>query len=138
MSEKIERRPFHETVVEGIEKLPECSDMEFLNFLLQNTKIPNNHDAILSAYKKCCVFMGDIADLDVLDSIFEQKREAAAEAVEKSQVKIQALIRRSDWDDVQRGPCGSYSLYDNVIHFVEAFDTQDEAVAITIYGPKSE
>lgn len=48
--EKQSFRPFHETVVDAIKKAATRGDLDLLSGLIQATKIPSNHDAIVTAF----------------------------------------------------------------------------------------
>lgn len=107
MSKKVERRPFHETVVDIIAK---CwhEDEEFLAELINATKIPKNHDAIIAAWQQFQEKLtrstppgeeqhkGDDY-YGVIEILREQKQEAEAEAKTKTAAedkRLAALCRK--------------------------------------------
>jgi len=96
MSEKIERRPFHETIVDAICRDRMGAGLSTIAWLLMETKIPKGHDEIVTAlrerlhgidHRPINSFWTDVV-LDVL----EQKREAEAEARQRQEIE-QRLIR---------------------------------------------
>ena len=94
MSEKIVRRPFHETIVQAI-RLVSCPDeMDTISFLIHETKIPQNHDKIIEAWKMKVRALASIAidESDTIQVLEEQRREAEAEAKEMAQ-RDEAMLR---------------------------------------------
>jgi hypothetical protein len=90
MSETKKRRPFHETIVDHIREELDVDDLDSFGRLIMATKIPKNHDAIISAWEKRCRGIDD-ADgflrFDVLADLLLQRKEAEAEAKAKEQAQ---------------------------------------------------
>lgn len=95
MSEKVERRPFHETIVDYIECYTDYEeDLAPLGDLLMATKIPKNHDAIIAAWKKTIEGVADENGFltSVLADIEEQKREAEAKTQCKQETEFRQIL----------------------------------------------
>lgn len=68
-----ELKPFHESIINIIDSCFE-EDLHLLANIIQSTKIPANHDAIITAWRKKAEEFSFL-DYDVAKSILEQKRE---------------------------------------------------------------
>ncbi|MCL5410839.1 MAG: hypothetical protein M1324_03215 [Patescibacteria group bacterium] len=75
-------RPFHETIIDAIERCPSPSTGEIIRLhrLIIDTVIPENHDAILEALRKYWDFQGSNKwaheITEVAESLRAQKRQA--------------------------------------------------------------
>lgn len=72
MSDPIQLKPFHESIVPVI-NMAEVGTMQTLAYLIRETKIPKNHDAIVAAWQKRIAEVGLNSDLDVSASVLAQK-----------------------------------------------------------------
>lgn len=72
-------RPFHETIVDAIREAETFTSLETLGSLIENTKIPENHGAIITAWKEIPNMSRDLYER-VLESLLAQKRTAAKKA----------------------------------------------------------
>lgn len=86
-----EFRPFHETILEIIDRVSCTTELRLLAELIYRTKIPKGHDEIAAAWCKRCkdIFESLHCVVDYLSvpaSLVEQKR--AADEQEKKQVEI--------------------------------------------------
>jgi hypothetical protein len=87
MSEKVEHRPFHETIIDAVNTCENIHELEGLASLVKATKIPKNHDEIISILQTAINYWkheiekeSDIKYFtDVLDDLHKQKREVEAE-----------------------------------------------------------
>jgi hypothetical protein len=71
-------KPFHETIVDAIHHATQCQ-LGGLGGLIRMTKIPKNHDAIITEWKAQTAIHGYGENfLGVLDSLLEQKAKSAA------------------------------------------------------------
>ncbi|MEK7536945.1 MAG: hypothetical protein AAB584_00660 [Patescibacteria group bacterium] len=81
-----QRRPFHESIVDAIRRAS-YSDMRCLGKLIQETKIPKGHDAIIAAWndrnEELSREMREAGD--VYGDLFEQKQEAEEKERAKKQ-----------------------------------------------------
>jgi len=107
MSETIERRPFHETIVDVLKECVTTRSGRELGILLQllsSTKIPENHDAIIAAWKgfvsreyRPYESYGASDGLHrIVDDLEEQKREAEAEVHRRAEAEERALYGDDD------------------------------------------
>ncbi len=91
-----ERRPFHETIVDAIRRIP-VYNLPILADLICETTIPKGHDEIIAAWKEKMNGMLDEGGfgIDVVASLMEQKRESEnpPEMTHEEKVK-EALDRR--------------------------------------------
>jgi len=69
----MEKKPFHETVVEAI-KHASTAELSLLATLLKATKIPADHDKIKEAWQKRIAGMCS-EDFGVSESLDQQKKE---------------------------------------------------------------
>ena len=104
-NEKIVRRPFHETIVDLIRDLSFEMPVAALSWLIMETKIPKNHDAIIAAWKE--KFPGvDVNDggigAAVLINLLVQKEEAEAEAKAKAEAEDRREERLMREDAMER------------------------------------
>lgn len=99
-TEQVTTRPFHETIVDAIQRCPGPSSREFLLLfqLIKDTKIPKGHDEIIAAIDKFFDFPGagkwtrDIRE--VKESILEQKQASAK--------KTEGEKKGINFDDLQQ------------------------------------
>ena len=75
----VERRPFHETIVDAIRLAQNVEELLLLGILIDVTKIPKNHDGILAAWNNKWRKIGETSDSGVPQILLVQKREAEAE-----------------------------------------------------------
>ena len=71
-NDKTGQKPFHESIVETIERAY-APAFESLAHLIKMTKIPKNHDAIVAAWQERIGEVGLNSDLGVPASVLEQK-----------------------------------------------------------------
>jgi hypothetical protein len=75
-----EKKPFHESIVDAINSATQ-SQMGCLGALIRETKIPQNHDAIIAAWKARVAVHGYGQNyMNVLDSLLEQQKAQAKSA----------------------------------------------------------
>jgi hypothetical protein len=83
-----DRRPFHETIIDAFQDFGlTVAVVSVLGRLIQNTRIPKNHDGIIRAWKEVTnnfSMEGSSLERAVISSLEEQKREAEAEATAKN------------------------------------------------------
>jgi hypothetical protein len=86
-----EVKPFHETIVPAIQRAS-TRELEYLASLIKKTKIPKNHDVIITAWNKRCEEKGrGDDDFGVTASLLAQKQAAAAakpKEVGKTELRI--------------------------------------------------
>lgn len=72
---KTDKLPFHETIVNAILYASDINQIECLAKLIKETKIPKNHDTIITAWRKRLEELdrSDI-DLGVCSNLLEQKQ----------------------------------------------------------------
>lgn len=91
-TEKAERRPFHETIVDAINRAASSAELAVLAPLIKGTKIPKGHDEIIAAWNDRLNLLGGTRrhDYNVPADLLEQKQEAAEKekAKEKEQTEI--------------------------------------------------
>ena len=89
-----QRRPFHETVVEAIERASRCNEQQLLGWLIMQTNIPKGHDEIIAAWKEKRMGLGLSPGFDfaVVDDLLDQKKEAEEEAAKKLEAKKLAMV----------------------------------------------
>jgi hypothetical protein len=96
MAEKIERRPFPESVSHIILTISQgCgphSRVETLAQLIKTTQIENGHDEISEAWRKLISYLHIYNDLGVLEALKESKIEAEAETRQQQETE-QRLMR---------------------------------------------
>lgn len=93
MSEKVVRKPFHESVISVIENMVTADEIDLVVFLIEKTKIPKNHDAIIAALSKRWPLINAEEKerfvpgflVDLVKILVEQKQEAEVEAEAKKQ-----------------------------------------------------
>jgi len=91
-----EVKPFHETIVPTIQRAS-TRELEYLASLIKETKIPKNHDVIISAWSKRCEEKGrGNDDFGVPASLLAQKQAAAA-AKPKEPGKTELRITDNIW-----------------------------------------
>ncbi|MCX6794737.1 MAG: hypothetical protein NTY31_01990 [Candidatus Falkowbacteria bacterium] len=66
------KRPFHESIVDAISYCP-FSALDVLARLIKSTKIPQNHDAIIEAWKRAMEIINSDDDYGVPESVSGQK-----------------------------------------------------------------
>jgi hypothetical protein len=94
--QKTPRRPFHESVIEAINrpssgKTRALHRMDCLADLIKTTKIPAGHDEIIEAWKKRCQELSwSEESFGVIADLLEQKREAAKKEKAKAQKKAES------------------------------------------------
>lgn len=83
-TEKVARRPFHETIVDAIQ-IAEVTEFGCFQRLIKTTKIPKNHTKIISAIEKRFGSLGLEEYVEELKTVLlDQKAEVEAEEVEKA------------------------------------------------------
>ena len=107
MGKQLELRPFHETIVEAIEKASNLDEVGCLTELLQNTKVPQNHGAIIAAINEnwerwlCDDGWKNYVD-QLKASLRQQKKKAESEAaaakasVEKKSFNLDELQQETE------------------------------------------
>ncbi len=75
MSDEIVLKPFHESIVPTI-NTAEVGSMQTLAYLIRETKIPKNHDAIIAMWQQRIGQVGLNSDLGVVESLKAQKKTA--------------------------------------------------------------
>lgn len=87
-------RPFHETIIPVIQ-CASSRELEFLAPLIKATKIPKDHYAIVTAWRRRIAEMGwGDQDLGVCDSLLLQKKQVETEAVsEIHRGDVQTFLR---------------------------------------------
>lgn len=78
-AQKPVRRPFHETIVDALLHLSDEDQLDSMGLLILMTKIPKNHDAIITAWQGALKRFGGLDLLGVVDDLLLQKKEAEAE-----------------------------------------------------------
>ncbi|MES2953419.1 MAG: hypothetical protein V4674_02575 [Patescibacteria group bacterium] len=76
-------KPFHLSVVAIIKMVQTKGQLEMLERLLRATKIPENHDEIMAAYRDCCSRLRSSDMSDVVGAILAQKQAAEEEKAER-------------------------------------------------------
>ncbi len=94
------RFPFHESIVGAIRHAFNANEMECLSLLIKKTKIPRGHDEIIAAWNQRARDL-----LLPIDNAFgvpvdlqDQKKEAEAEELAKSQAERDAVERQLNRD----------------------------------------
>ena len=91
MSDK-KRRPFHESVVQSI--LSEnTAGLNVLGALIIDTIIPDGHDKIISAWKRCSYAIPSGLYHDVKMSLLEQKAETEAKAKAEADKQHERFVK---------------------------------------------
>ena len=79
-------KPFHETIVEAIERVENVDQLTFLAPLVAETKIPKNHDTIVAVWTNKRAELG-LTDEELVfgvrAAVLQQKKEAEEEAKKK-------------------------------------------------------
>lgn len=90
--EIVQRRPFHETIVDVLESVRHHKELRPLGTLIKETEVPKNHDEIITAWNQARSGVGlDVrANHSVVVDLLKQKEEAAKKAEEKAKAKEQA------------------------------------------------
>jgi hypothetical protein len=83
-------KPFHESVVDAINRATIRNELGVLAMLISETKIPKGHDAIVEAWTAKCQELGYNDPLDVSDGVLAQKHVEEAKAAEKAAEKVNA------------------------------------------------
>ena len=86
-TEKVARRPFHETIVDRIRATRAGSEFNCLAQLIMATKIPKDHDKIIAAWKEILPNSEDSIVADAIADLLEQKKESEAEEQAKKQAQ---------------------------------------------------
>jgi len=81
-----DQRPFHETIVDSIKAARHAADMEVLAALIIATKIPANHDQIITAWAEQRDKLGLVGAWGVRASVAEQKPKAMTRDEEVAEV----------------------------------------------------
>jgi hypothetical protein len=82
--------PFHVTIVAAINQATQ-TELGHLAALVRVTKIPQDHDVIIAAWKARAARLGYGANfMGVLDSLLEQKAQAAAASASEGERKSQS------------------------------------------------
>jgi len=68
-------KPFHESIIDAINACSSVSDLGTLADLIITTKIPKDHDVIISAFKEKMKDLDRLTDFGVEESVLEQKKE---------------------------------------------------------------
>ena len=96
-------RPFHETIVDAIERVDDTRGLALLSLLIKETKIPKGHDEIIAAWRKQCGQLGDDDwHIDpevsgVLAHLRAQKQAAEEKAAsEKKSINLDELQRETE------------------------------------------
>jgi hypothetical protein len=76
----MERKPFHESIVDAIHRAKAPTDLAALGQLIHESKIPKGHDEIAAAWIGKSGELGLNDDADVADSVMSQKPADMAEA----------------------------------------------------------
>ena len=92
-----QRRPFHETIVDAIHSASE-SDLKCLAKLIRETKIPKDHDAIITSWRQrlreleISLRLGeDYYPYGVVEALREQKKEAEEKEKAKTKEQLEAV-----------------------------------------------
>lgn len=72
VEQNVEKKPFHESIVDAIGYCP-FSALVALARLIKSTKIPQNHDAIIEAWKRAMESINSDDDYGVPESVSGQK-----------------------------------------------------------------
>lgn len=103
-TEAIGLRPFHETIVDAIERVDCTRELALLSLLIKETEIPKGHEKIIVTWRNRCEQLGDgdqgidpeISGVPV--NLLAQKQVAEAKAAEKSGCEKKSV----NLDELQR------------------------------------
>lgn len=88
----VERKPFHESIVDILNGLTDIDDLELVERLLMVTKIPKGHDEIIEALTDATQEAAhENIKEEVLASILEQKELAKVASAEKGKTPKKIL-----------------------------------------------
>ena len=92
MSEEKKRRPFHESVVQAILS-EDSAGLSALGALIMKTVIPDGHDKIIDAWKRCSYAIPRGLYHDVKMSLLEQKAETEAKAKAEADKQHEMFVK---------------------------------------------
>lgn len=82
MVTKIERKPFHESIVDAIGQVRSSDALLVLGELIVKTKVPKDHEAIYQAFREKAEALG-VTDSEVFTQVIQSMAEQGEEAKEK-------------------------------------------------------
>ena len=98
MSEKIEDRPFEETIMDAISYMHHPNAIEILLYLLRNTQILSNYDKIIGIWNSQMKILGleEVPESKVVAEILAKKKREGEEMAKRDEAMLQEQIRREE------------------------------------------